>query len=196
MLFRSGLAVAGRQTDINLLPADIRQKRGQKSRRKDVILTIALSSLVFVLISTIFLKKMYERERYLDYLNSRIQKTTPLATQVKTMKEGIQIIRDQLNEEGSSLDILYELYRILPKEISLTVFNFDKDRLVTLKGTSSAMSNVFKLITILEKSTYFENVEIKYATRRKVRGKEITDFLIHCSLTPRALLSAKKQKPR
>lgn len=184
LLTALGLAAAGRQMDINLLPPDIRQKRKRESRRKDIISTLALSTIALLLISTIFLKKIYDRERYLDDLNYQFQKTKPLATRVEVMKKRIQIIRDQLNEEGSSLDILYELYRIIPKEISLTIFNFDKDKLVTLKGTSSAMSDVFKLITTLEKSTYFENVEIKYATRRKVRGKEITDFLIHCSLTP------------
>ncbi|NOX97532.1 MAG: pilus assembly protein PilM [Nitrospirae bacterium] len=176
-----GLAAAGSKTDVNLLPLDIQQEREKESSRKNIVLTITLSLIALLLIFTIFFEKLHEREKYLDFLNQRILQTTPLAAQVKTMKERIKVIQNRLNEEGSSLDILSELYRIIPKEISLTVFKFDKDKLITLKGTSSAMSDVFKLITVLEKSTYFENVEHKYAKTR--RGKDITDFLIYCSLT-------------
>ena len=56
-----------------------------------------------------------------------------------------------------------------------------KDYLV-LRGVSNNMPAVFTFVSALEESEYFQNVKTKYATQRKAKGREVTDFEISCLL--------------
>ncbi len=67
-----------------------------------------------------------------------------------------------------------------PAKTALNVFIYDDAQGVTIKGSSPAMSEVFALIPKLENSAYFENVTSRYATQRRIRGQEITEFHIEC----------------
>jgi len=44
------------------------------------------------------------------------------------------------------------------------------------------MSVAFSYVPILNKSEFFENVQVRYATQRKAVGSELTDFEIICPL--------------
>ena len=98
------------------------------------------------------------------------------------MNNNINIIKKQLDMRGTSVDVIRELYRLIPANISLTIFDFEENKSCTLRGTSDELSNVFAFITILENSQYFENVTVRYATKRAVKRKTLTDFEIVCRL--------------
>ncbi len=180
-------AVIGQALDspafgIELLPPKVRMERELVTKRRRLISAAALLIAILLLGSGIFSREIYQRERYLGWLKAEVRRTDPKAREVKAMMEKVRLIRGQLDTRGSAIDILSELHRIVPPESSLTIFIFDEKKLVTLRGTSYNMSDVFELIAILEGSPYFQNVEVKYASRRKAMGKEFTDFQITCPL--------------
>ena len=78
--------------------------------------------------------------------------------------------------------MIRELYTILPEDISLTIFEFEDKSRVLLRGTAKELSRVFSLLPVLEKSQYFENVKINFATKRTFQKKEFADFEIICAL--------------
>ena len=57
---------------------------------------------------------------------------------------------------------------------------------VILKGNAPSMTLVFSFVPILNKSEFFENAQVKYATQRKTRRGELTDFEIICPLSSSA----------
>ena len=177
-----GLALESPGAEIDLLPRQIRRRRELASRRKDLIKVCALGLAILAVGSGAFLKKIYDRERQLEWLKAEVRRTDPKAREIEAMMRKARVIKDQLDVKGSSIDVLNELYRLIPPETSLTILIFDEKEMVTLRGTSYSMSDVFKLVGILEASPYFQNVEVKYASKRKIRGKELTDFQIICPL--------------
>ncbi len=70
----------------------------------------------------------------------------------------------------------------MPPQIYLALYTYEEDR-VDLKGTATVLSDVFKFVTILENSPYFQNVEVRYATKRKIGDQELVDFEISCPLS-------------
>jgi Tfp pilus assembly PilM family ATPase/Tfp pilus assembly protein PilN len=167
---------------INLLPPHIQRKRQEKKKKKEYCK--ALSLLATILCLGIFLvgKSLYDKEQYLKELDRKLKKIAPVAEEIETMEKKVTLITKHLNVENSSIEILRELYEIVPHQITLSTFTFQEGKLVTLRGTSQAMSDVFTFINVLENSPYFQNVQIRYARKRKVKNKEITDFQISCPL--------------
>jgi hypothetical protein len=83
---------------------------------------------------------------------------------------------------GSSVDVLREIFRIVPQEVSISVLDFELQKSLTIRGVSTNMSGVFKFASEIKKSKYFKDCEIKYAQKRIIKEKEFVDYEINCAL--------------
>ncbi|MCX6765101.1 MAG: PilN domain-containing protein, partial [Candidatus Nealsonbacteria bacterium] len=140
--------------------------------------------LVFILVavSGVFLGRMYNKERYLGQLKQRLLGIQNKTKELNTRIRGIETIKDRVYTRGLSLNLFYEIHRIILPEIHLVSMSFDGKECLTLRGQSDEMSEVFSFVSKLEESVYFHDVKSKYATKRKVGDKEVTDFEIDCPL--------------
>lgn len=166
---------------INLLPEAMWLTQKQKEKKINFILTgLFILSLIFLL-SIFAERKLYDTYQYLDYLNKEISLLLPLKKDLKLKEKRLNAIIEQMNKQTLCLDIIGEIYRLMPNDISLNELIYEEN-ITLLRGEAKQMSTVFSLITILENSSYFKNVKITYATRRKVENQEIVDFQINCPL--------------
>lgn len=177
-----GVIREGPETSVNLIPESIRMARITRQRRKSLVMTGLLLAGIIGVTGLTINKKIQDRHEYLTILERRLKETGPLAKELEIKKGRLDLIKNQLSVEGTSLDILKELYTIIPKKTSLSVCIYDDKLGVTLKGVSPAMSDVFGLIPKLEGSPLFASVTSRYATQRKIKGQELTDFHIDCSI--------------
>lgn len=173
----------GVNTSVNLIPGEIKSSRLIKARRKSMAMTGILIAGIIGTLGLTLDKKIQDRQEYLGSLENRLRQTSPMAKELAVKKDRLVLIKKQLSVSGTSLDVLRELYSIIPQRTSLNVFIYDDVQGVTVKGASPAMSEVFDLIPKLESSPYFENVTNRYATQRKIKGQELTEFHIDCSVT-------------
>ena len=96
----------------------------------------------------------------------------------------IEIVKDRLTTEGILVRFIYEIHKAVSPDVYLASIRFDgKDHLV-LRGRSKTMSEIFNFVSALEDSRCFQNVKTKYATKHKVKDKEVADFEIACPLAP------------
>lgn len=177
-----GAIKEGANTLVNLIPQEIRDSRINKEKHRSLGVSILLIAGIIGALGLTLNKKIQDRKMYMESLEKRLQETSPAAKELEVKKDRLELIKKQLSVSGSSLDILRELYGIIPQKTSLNVFIYDDAEGVTIKGASPAMSEVFDLIPKLENSPYFENVINRYATQRKIRGQELTEFHIDCSI--------------
>jgi hypothetical protein len=177
-----GIALEPEKLTIDLLPRDIVVKRRERLLKKELIKTAVLLCAILVVAFGIVKKKMSDESAYLRKIDAKLKKMEPEVNRLSKLKESIELIQNQLMFKGSSIDILRELYTILPDGISLTLFEFDDKSRILIRGTTKELSKVFKLLPILEKSPYFENARINYATKRTFKQKEFADFEIICAL--------------
>ncbi len=178
-----GLILLEPSSVLNLIPQDILKHQEKQVKQKRHLFSAALSLLILAVFIGLVLLKFISRDTYLNQLDSQLKQTSPKALDVQKMIKRLELVEQRLSNQGTAIDILYELYRLIPPEISLSVFTLEENGTVTLQGTSMAMSSVFNLVNTLEKSPYFQNVEVKYTSKRRIRDREITEFQIIASVS-------------
>lgn len=177
-----GIVLESKNLDVNLLPPLIIHKKDQEVLKNELIKTSALFLTVLVAAFVITQKKMNDKRAYLRKIDSRLKEIEPEVKRLSKLKENIELVQNQLAFQGSSVDIIRELYTLLPEDVSLALLEFEDKNRVLVRGTTKELSRAFDLLPILEKSPYFENVEINFATKRTFKNTEFADFEIICPL--------------
>ncbi|MBU2540440.1 MAG: PilN domain-containing protein [Candidatus Omnitrophica bacterium] len=177
-----GAAVSRQNFSINLLPADIKARLNWQRLKKERVKCISLVLLIIAFSFGLFVKHIYDKQRLLKTLEQKIATLLPEATMREKISSRLEIIREQLKSKVFTAQLIKEIYTIIPDKIYLNSLSIQKDEILIIKGQADKLSNVFTLVGALEKSTYFQDVRVRYATKRKVKTVEITDFQIDCPL--------------
>ena len=178
-----GLALEREDEELNLLPDQIRERQKIKSLKKEFVFTGSVLVLVILFAIASVSINIYKKGQHLNQIDAKLKELGPEAEEIKDATKKLDLIKEHLNFSGSGIDIIYELYNILPTSMSLNVFNLDDKGNLTLQGVSSQMSDIFGFQSNLEKSNNFKNVEVKYASKRRTRQGELTDFRIVCQVS-------------
>lgn len=146
----------------------------------------SLSALV-VLLALLLLggagSEIWWRAQCLAELQSQLVAEQPVDEERSQVRLDLERYVSLGRNEGSVLEVLRTLASCSPQSIHLSRFAFKKGDQVVIKGTSSHMSVLFGFVTDLETSGAFEQVDIRFASKRKLRsGTEIADFELECKL--------------
>lgn len=177
-----GLALSKKPLEIDLCPPELKDKISYLEKKKELLRALILLFSAVLVIGCMFAFSIYHKKKTIDILNAQIEKTSPAAKEIQNIKNKIAIINRQLDTESSSMEILRKLHEVAPAEIYLNSFMYQEDSEVIIKGTAPSMSLVFSFVPILNETSFFENVQVKYVTQRKTVTGEITDFEIVCKL--------------
>jgi len=177
-----GMASRPEQLTVDLFPRDVIEKRKEKAFRGELIAAAALLLCVVTAAFGIVEKKITKKRSRLKKIEERLKKIDPEARRLSGIRDKCELISDQLAFRGSAIDIIREIYAILPPEVSLTILEFEYKNRVLLRGTTEELSTALKLLPLLERSAYFENVKINYAAKRAFKRREFADFEIVCDL--------------
>ncbi|MDD5680594.1 MAG: pilus assembly protein PilM [Candidatus Omnitrophica bacterium] len=178
-----GLAMLSENIEVNLIPYDMLEKKKEDAAKRELVKSAVLLLCILVAFFGILEKKMIGKRIYLRNLEKKIATIEPEVERLSRLKESTELINNQLMFKGSSIDVIRELYRILPKDASLTLLEFDDKGRLLLRGTAKELSSAFNLLPILEKSPYFESAKINYAAKRSFKQAEFADFEIVCQMS-------------
>ncbi|NQU74320.1 MAG: pilus assembly protein PilM [Candidatus Omnitrophica bacterium] len=177
-----GIAYNSKDIVMNLLPSEEKENLKKQARRKMLAKATLLLSVMICVLSAVFINGLINTTRQVNLINSKIKETAPRVKKLKEISQNIALIREHLNMKGSSVDVIREVYKIVPQAVSVSVLDFELGRSLTIRGVSSDLSSVFKFSSNLGKSDYFEECQIKYAQKRIVKTKEVVDFELSCRL--------------
>jgi len=167
---------------IDLVPQEIKMERGFKERGKDIYRIGIISVFILLIVSSLFLGRLYNKERYLNQLNARLAEIEDKTTTLHDMVRETAVVKDRMATKGMALNLLYEVHKAVLPAMHLVMVIFDGKENLILRGDSNAMSEVFNFVNNLEKSEYFKNVQAKHTTRRNEKDKELVTFEILCPL--------------
>jgi len=174
---------------IDLIPAADKEARARRIFRRTAVQFLILIVGSLFLLSLIFGRSLTtRRERFLS-LEAQLHELEPLATQMESMQKQLDVLKVRSAQSEANLELLRELYRLIPQETSLTYLLVEPGRL-SLRGGSKDLATVFKFAKSLESSPLFKSVGVKNATRRTLAEGEITYFRID------ALLEFKETKKK
>lgn len=175
-----GLGFDPLRKKINFVLPEAQIRKSLREKHKDLIFFGSLAMYLILVICGIYLEKMANRQAYLDILSDNYVKISNEAESLDEKLERVKKIKSKLDTDTSIINYLYEISKLMPSEIVLKNFDFEKDTQVTIKGRAREMSDVFKFITILEESPYLKDIESRYMTRKKVQGKDVNEFELIC----------------
>lgn len=180
-----GLALDTHHKRINFVLPEVQIRRALKEKSKELILLGSLLMFILAAGCGIFLEKMYNRIAYLKILDRRFQEVGEDVEKLETIEKKIEITRERLNSRQLSLDCIYQVHKIIPPEVVVKMLAFEADDKVTLRAQAQAMSDIFKLITTLEKSGYFKDIQTKYTTKKRAAEKDVSEFELVCPIVTR-----------
>jgi Tfp pilus assembly protein PilN len=172
--------------DIDLLPKELAPPR----HNPGLAMTFRLLALIVALGLAYLVNGASQERRALAELTVTLDRVQAEAAKVELLKGEVGALAGQITtletidrEEVRKLDVLRELFQILPKGMTLTLFTVEKQE-VKIGGfiTGSASD----LISIMEQSPLFENAQFTSPVAQ--RGAEGQEFQI------KVLLEARKEK--
>ncbi len=177
-----GAGVSPEKGHINLIPPEFLSKKERLLKKAKRLHILFLAMIIILQLSFILYKEIDKKKAYLNYLSAEIKKTEPKARAIEDKEKKTSLIKAQLDMEGSSLDVLREVYSIISPNISINVLIFEKGNSLRIRGTARTMAEVFDLIPKLEKSPYFNRVISEGTKMRKIKGEVAADFQMRALL--------------
>ncbi len=177
-----GLAYNPQILKMDFLPPELKEQRLLREKKKRFIKTAILTGVVFLAFAGLLSKGFVYRSQEYSLLNAKIKETDPKVKRLKEISQQVAIVKQSLDMRGSSVDVLREIFKIVPPEVSISVLDFELQKSLAIRGISTNMSGVFKFASDIKKSKYFKDCEIKYAQKRIIKEKEYVDYEINCTL--------------
>lgn len=163
---------------IDLTPDEIKLRKALEERGRDLIKTGIFVLTIFSLTLLMLISRIYFKSAYLEHLNERYQ---PLHTQAEKLEKDYEKViqmRNYLKNRGYSLELLVELYKLIPLDLELDDIRLDEQGKFSLSGVAESMASVFSFVDNMEKAKYFKDVKIRHTTKRKDGARNVTDFEI------------------
>jgi Tfp pilus assembly protein PilN len=79
-----------------------------------------------------------------------------------------------------------ELYKRTPEDVIYQSVYWTEEGEWILQGYAQTRSGVNNLQSGLIDSSWFQDVQLDYATKRKLGNVDVTDFRIHCRIADKA----------
>jgi Tfp pilus assembly PilM family ATPase/Tfp pilus assembly protein PilN len=170
------------EAKINLVPEEVKLRKALQERGKSLIKTGILILTSLLLVFVILASKIYFKIAHINSLNKRFSAINQEARKLEADFSKIGMVKEYLSNRMFALDVLTELYMIVPNDLWINDIRFDQNGKFIVKGTAESMSTVFAFIDNMEKSRYFKDVKTQYTAKRKDGMADFTDFEINSSL--------------
>jgi|GEM_PF-4761717 Tfp pilus assembly protein PilN len=162
---------------INLLPPEIKENKENTalSAQFGKIAVLFLLSALAVFFS--FVVIFYGYHSRLNAFKSEADKIYPEVKELAAIKQKIDALSKKA-AQARTLDVLYEVYRIIPAGLALSSLSYEQGREVILRGNAQGLNGVLDSLALFEKSDIFKDAKVNYAAKRKTKDSEIVEFEI------------------
>jgi type II secretory pathway component PulL len=172
-----------RKTSFNLLPRHLKEKHYRSNKRWQMALHTLKVFLVLLLAFLCLKTSIWRKNRLLERYKQRLSTISPIAEKLQFLQQQLDIIENQLQANVSTLDIVSELYRVLPKDVTVHYLSIEQnEKKIVTRAQAKLLSQAFDCIGPLEQSDYFANVRQSYANQRQIQDSVLIDFEIIADL--------------
>ncbi|MFH1593561.1 MAG: pilus assembly protein PilM [Candidatus Omnitrophota bacterium] len=172
--------LAFEESKVDLIPDEIKMRRALEERGRDLVKVGVLILMVFASVFSMLISDIFLKDALLKTIRKKYESIGLEARELEKNFTKIALIKKYLCNRGRSLEVLAELFNVIPMDLELNNIRFDSDGNVSLKGTAGSMSTVFSFVNDMERSEVFKEVETKHTTKRKDGKRDVTDFELRC----------------
>ncbi|MCM8789665.1 MAG: PilN domain-containing protein [Candidatus Omnitrophica bacterium] len=171
-----GFSYKKEKQDISFILPEAQIKKEIKLKLKQLLIFGATVTYCFILLGVLALIKINKLESYRDKLDKRVTQLRLSSGKLSEVAEKINIVKKYWNADDSIVSYIYELMRLCPENITLTNFNWEWQKKLSIRGYAQEMPDVSAFLKVLNNSKNFSGVQTRYIRRRKIKDKETVDF--------------------
>lgn len=170
--------------EVNLLPKKISDRQVKARKRQEKLATYSLIGFILVLVFSLLFYKIHEKKKFLGRLSSKVAQVQVRTKKLDSLFKKTEVAEKHNKRGKFIIGILSRSHDMVPGGIRISALEYDGETKISYKGLSGDMSDILRFAKSLERSKYFSNVEVKYATKKKIKDTEMTDFNIQCRIRP------------
>ena len=125
---------------VDLLPESVTEVRQLAQVRKRILQGAGVAALVIAAIAVMFMQQIWQRQAYLEKLNSRLAMMSGQAEGIREKREQLQILRREVQPKGSLLQYLAMVCQVAPEDgLNVLEFQFRKDENIDIRGRAESL---------------------------------------------------------
>ncbi len=178
-----GVLVSDLKEALNLTPKEVSALQSARLKSAQRMKIAFWSVLVIGLVAAIGAGRFYKKMVYLRELQAR---SARIERGVKDAKQKIRMVEffdQEWKRRPVMSGVIHELLRLMPQDVSLRSIYLDEQRRLSVQGYAQAATSVNNFQAGLVKSAAFAEVNLEYASKRKIFNMEVTDFKISFKLS-------------
>jgi Tfp pilus assembly protein PilN len=177
-----GLLQSDHKIAIDLLPREIREIRSHLEKRQQWIRFGVVTFLMLLVVGIALSLDYFKQSTYLKDLQDQVKTTKKDAQAVEKQAQQVTVLKSLINRRIVMADVIDEIYKILPKSISLVNLTLTQDHSLSLQGFSTKGGDINDMQKAFVDSAYFENVNLDYVNKRITQDGEVNYFKITCQI--------------
>ncbi|HBR14544.1 MAG TPA: hypothetical protein DD723_03240 [Candidatus Omnitrophica bacterium] len=167
---------------VNLAPREIHQTRQTRMRKRQVAWFVSLILLFFILSVSAAGMELYRKNIYFKKLEDRIIQTKPTVKATEQKMRVVHFLEGEFQDRIFIPDLILNLYRLTPPEISFRSLSLDEKGGFVIQGYGETSVSVNDFQANLVKSSVFKEINLEFATKRRIFNMDVTDFKITSQL--------------
>jgi Tfp pilus assembly PilM family ATPase len=177
-----GILQSGQKLVMDLLPKAVREARSNVESRQQWIRFATTAVLMIVVIGVALSLEYFRQRSYLKTLETEVVFSKKEAAVIDKKAKQVAILKNVVSKRILVADVIDEIYKILPRSISLVNLNLSDDHVLSLQGFSSKGGDINDMQKAFVDSVYFENVKLDYVNKRITQDGEVNYFKITCQI--------------
>ncbi len=173
-----GILMPGTKDFIDLAPAKIHAEKYMGIRQRWMVQCVLLFLMAAILGATVQLVHVEKRKTRLELLKNEVER---LQAQAEKSREKIQFVEffdQKLARVRFIPDLINEFNHLTPEGVSFRALSLDENGELMIQGYARMHAGMNDLQARLIQSSLFHDVDLKFATKRKIAGISVMDFKI------------------
>jgi len=161
---------------MSFLPQRMSSSYLKRQRRRTLVSFLSALVMMIALCAAFFWVVMRKYDTRLLSLKGDIEALEPQLKALYAEESFYTLISRQDGDAHSVVDTVREIYRLIPQGISLQYFGMYRKGEFEIQGVAEEGQQVSQMQSAFVSSSHFQNVNLKYATKRKRFNREYTEF--------------------
>ena len=177
-----GLLHIPKRRMMDFIPKEVTGEKKRKLKKKEWLRSVVLCCLVIGLGMGLLWGRIHEKRILLEQVEMELEELSPKVEKAKERMEFIRSFKLELEKRIFIPDVLEDIVSLAPDSLSFRSLGIEDGRDIIIQGYAEESSAVSEFQSQLVKSPAFEEVNLQFATKRKVFRHEVTDFKITLNL--------------
>ncbi|MBN3040906.1 MAG: pilus assembly protein PilM [Candidatus Omnitrophica bacterium] len=174
-----GLATGREKDDFNFSPEFVARASLQLASRQKYNQYFFTGMQLLCILIMLFSVYLIDRRQYLRFLNHKLTGEQGEVQGLDLLASRLKVLDQEFLKKPFFSRMFYELVSNLPSNIQFTLLEVKENDELTLKGYADDISEVFKVVQVLNSLKLFDEVKVKYASEIKRQGRVKIEFYIY-----------------